>query len=361
MVVKYVDIEYLRAQNSSAGQLIITGLSNSVVFNSNIAVDASGNIILGSWTASVISPLFGGTGFDFYNTGDIIYSSSSGSNLSKLPIGVNGNILIVNDGLPVWGSINLSSTSAVGSSILGLANGGTNASIQAVNGSILYTTNSSFATLLPSTTSGNILISGANSSPTWGYSYSSENLPNTIVSRDSKGSINVSQLTASADLVVNGNLQVAQLATVNELTSNGKVLGTDAIFTSVQSSRNIIGQHVISNSAVSGNNFVISSNTTEVIDDNELVIDIWPKDDYRTVSYIVQITDNTNLGDFQSGQMLILHNDIEAIKNEFSVLYTNQLLGQFDTYLFDNQVAITFKAVSSTNKTVKILRTGISP
>lgn len=44
MAIKYVDIEYLRAQNSSAGQLILAGQSNTLTYTNYVTVDTNGNV-----------------------------------------------------------------------------------------------------------------------------------------------------------------------------------------------------------------------------------------------------------------------------------------------------------------------------
>jgi hypothetical protein len=48
MAVKYVDIEYLRAQNASAGQLILAGSSNTLTYTPYITVDINGNVGIGT-------------------------------------------------------------------------------------------------------------------------------------------------------------------------------------------------------------------------------------------------------------------------------------------------------------------------
>ncbi len=55
MAVKYVDIEYLRAQNASAGQLILAGSSNTLTYTQYVTVDINGNVGIG--TAVSAAPL----------------------------------------------------------------------------------------------------------------------------------------------------------------------------------------------------------------------------------------------------------------------------------------------------------------
>lgn len=48
MAIKYVDIEYLRAQNTSAGQLILAGQSNTLTSTQYVTVDINGNVGIGT-------------------------------------------------------------------------------------------------------------------------------------------------------------------------------------------------------------------------------------------------------------------------------------------------------------------------
>lgn len=50
MTIKLVDIEYLRAQKASAGQLILAGLNNNVTYTQFVTVDINGNVGIGTTT-----------------------------------------------------------------------------------------------------------------------------------------------------------------------------------------------------------------------------------------------------------------------------------------------------------------------
>jgi hypothetical protein len=64
-----------------------------------------GSVVLGG----VLNALHGGTGFDKYNTGDMLYSDRQ-DNLSKIPIGQDSQVLTVVNGLPQWKNSNASGT-----------------------------------------------------------------------------------------------------------------------------------------------------------------------------------------------------------------------------------------------------------
>lgn len=48
MAVKYVDIEYLRAQNANAGQLILAGTGNTLTYTQYVTVDINGRVGIGT-------------------------------------------------------------------------------------------------------------------------------------------------------------------------------------------------------------------------------------------------------------------------------------------------------------------------
>lgn len=52
----------------------------------------------------VLPPVYGGTGIDNYNDGDLLFGNNN--SLSKLSIGNNGQFLTVENNLPVWKNIN---------------------------------------------------------------------------------------------------------------------------------------------------------------------------------------------------------------------------------------------------------------
>lgn len=64
-------------------------------------IDLTGSISSGSWNADTISVEKGGTGLTSFDTGDIIYASSSAT-IAKLNIGSSGQVLETNGSSPLW-------------------------------------------------------------------------------------------------------------------------------------------------------------------------------------------------------------------------------------------------------------------
>ena len=93
-----------------------------------LGLDLNGNL---TWTDPqlgagnlILSTTTGGTGLTTYTAGDLLYCSSADV-LSKRPIGSLGRVLVSDGSFPVWSTVDLSTATAVGTSILSEANGGT--------------------------------------------------------------------------------------------------------------------------------------------------------------------------------------------------------------------------------------------
>ena len=113
------------AQFSGAGQITagagltktgntldIGGTANRITVNTDSIDIAStyvgqssittlGTITTGTWNATAIGAIYGGTGLTSYATGDLIFASGANT-LSKRAIGTTGQVLAVSGGVPTW-------------------------------------------------------------------------------------------------------------------------------------------------------------------------------------------------------------------------------------------------------------------
>ena len=80
-----------------------TGVTNS-------SLTALGTVSTGTWAATAITSLYGGTGFQTYSTGDLLVGA--GSTLIKLPVGTNNFVLTADSA--VAGGVKWTSTAASG-------------------------------------------------------------------------------------------------------------------------------------------------------------------------------------------------------------------------------------------------------
>ena len=138
---------------STANQMLLSGASADPAW-STVTHPATTTInqILYSSAANVLS------GLATANNGVLITSSGGVPSISStLPAAVQGNITSVGTiATGVWQGSNVD-----------LADGGTNASLTASNGGIVYSTASAFAILAGTSNARKILLSGANTTPQW--------------------------------------------------------------------------------------------------------------------------------------------------------------------------------------------------
>lgn len=147
------------------GNQITSGtVGSAYLTGSYTGITGVGTLTAGTWNATEIAAIYGGTGQTTYAVGDLLYASSTTA-LSKLADVATGNALI-SGGVttaPSWGKIGL--TTHV-SGTLPIANGGTNATTTPTSGAVAYGTGTAYG-FSAAGTSGDFLISGGTGSPTW--------------------------------------------------------------------------------------------------------------------------------------------------------------------------------------------------
>jgi len=192
----------------------------------------------------------------------------------------------------------------------------------------------------------------------------------------SSGTINAVGAITGASITSNSFVYASALntsgtATVNNLISNGYVHGTsvyssgamnaDGAVTaaSVVSNTSVTGATVVSNTSITGNSFVMNGNLATISTTGTVTVDTFATSDYRTVHYLAQITDNTNIGQFHSEQMLILQDGTTAYQTEFNLVYSVQPLGSFTSSISGGTFSLFFTPTSPTNKSIRVVRTGV--
>lgn len=87
----------------TAGSITLTGSAFSIdaTYVGQASITTLGTITTGTWSATAISAVKGGTGQTGYAVGDLLYASSTTA-LSKLAAGTDGYVLTLASGVPTW-------------------------------------------------------------------------------------------------------------------------------------------------------------------------------------------------------------------------------------------------------------------
>jgi len=144
----------------------LAGTGESVLIsNASIPIWSSINLASTNAVRGTLPVTNGGTGAATFTANGILYGNTT-SAVQVTGAGTGNSVLVaLTGGVPVWGAVVLSSSSAV-NGLLGLTNGGTAASLSAVNGGAVYSTGSALA-ITPAGTGGSVLMSTGAGAPEW--------------------------------------------------------------------------------------------------------------------------------------------------------------------------------------------------
>jgi hypothetical protein len=138
-------------------------------------ITSVGTIATGTWQATAIGAVYGGTGQTTWTTGDLLYASGSNT-LAKRAIGSSGQALVVSGGLPTWAAI-----TSLGTVTTGVWNGSAIGAVYGGTGLTSYTTGdliyASGTNTLANRAAGaaNQVLTMSGGVPTWSYSYIPQN------------------------------------------------------------------------------------------------------------------------------------------------------------------------------------------
>jgi len=236
--------------SGTANRITSTGGTTPVIdisaaYVGQTSLTTLGTITTGIWNGTVITETFGGTNQSTYTTGDTLYASAANT-LSKLAGNItttkqylsqtgNGavsaapawatisgtditgaaltktddtNVTLTLGGTPATALLRAASITAGWTGQLGLTRGGTNASLTASNGGIVYSTASALAILSGTATAGQMLQSGATAAPTWSTStYPATNAINTLLYASS-ANVMAALATANSSVLVTNSTGV---------------------------------------------------------------------------------------------------------------------------------------------------------
>ena len=206
----------------------------------------------GTWSidANSLSVSHGGTGIESYNTGDIIYATSSGG-LAKLGIGGNGNCLVSNGSAPTWSSCSTTSTYQAWSDNLGAVFPVNSTEDFLVGGQ--STTSAKFAILNVSGAKGaqTASISGSITLDSSTASIQTANFQPLTIGGNSTGGLTL--LSGNGSILLSNNATVSGTFTTNStvtfsgLTTDGGLIYTNTSGEIAQTATGSLGECLISN------------------------------------------------------------------------------------------------------------------
>ena len=154
---------------------------------------------------------------------------------------------------------------------------------------------------------------------------------------------------SAAAISSSGTAYAANIIGNTSITSGGTISAAGAV----------TAASLVSNSSVTGSTYIQNGTSNTTSTTSPLTIDSFSTSSYRTASYLVQVTDNTN-SQYHSAQMLLIHDGTTVYKTEWNIVYSAAQLGTFDAAIAGSTLSLTFTATAATNKTVKLIRTGIN-
>src|SRR6185369_2377272 len=161
------------AENQTGLRILLSGATggspNAIVVNdgssNTFVLSKAGVVTAGTWNGSTITVPYGGTGQISLTTDGVVLGNGVNP-VTVTAAGAANTVFRVGGGggTPAFGSLDLAQNATVGSSILGLTNGGTNANLTAVNGGIVYSDNTSLQ-ISAAGTANDVLISNGAAAP----------------------------------------------------------------------------------------------------------------------------------------------------------------------------------------------------
>lgn len=342
--------------------LTSTAIGQGVTTSSLTSV---GILTSGTWNATPISVLYGGTGQTSYTDGQLLIGNSSGNTLTKATLTAGTNVSITNGN----GSITIASSDTTYSvstepganayeEIIRLTAGGSGSGTDDVILAVGPTGTTYGLTI--SETADKITFAHADTSSLTGQQGTAGIATITV---DEMGHVTA---VGTATYLTEENDTLQQVTNRGSTTTNAVNITNTSESTSSTSGALIVsgGIAVNKNVFVSGNvidatstGVAIAYNTaiqTTVASINPTTIDSFPIASFRSGKYLIQISQGTN---YQVSEFRVIHNGTTTFVTEYSVLETNVPLGDISAVIIGPNVVISVEMNSNTTATFNIQRT----
>lgn len=213
----------------TSGTLITTAVTTLPSLTSAASLATVGTITTGTWNATTIAMIHGGTGTALTgNSNGIVYCDTT-TTMNTTATGSVGNILRAGtSGLPAWTSATYPTTTT-GNQLLYSSGTNTIAGLATQNSAMLVTNNSGTPVWSGTLTNGQMIIGSTSGTPSVGIITSSTG----IVTNPGAGSMTIDLPSAipGANMILNGDFQIWQRSTggtgTATITTNSFIYGPD--------------------------------------------------------------------------------------------------------------------------------------
>jgi hypothetical protein len=341
-----------------------TALGTGVVSSSLTSV---GTLTQGTWNATTIGVLYGGTGQTSYTDGQLLIGNSTGNTLTKATLTAGTNVTITNGN----GSITIASTDT-----------DTTYAISTTDGS------NSSEKIIRLTEGGSgsgtddIILAVANTGSTAGLTINQSNDKITFAHADTS-TLSGEQGTAGiASITVDEMGHVTAVSTATYLTAESDTLASvtargattaDAVSltNTTDSTSSSTGALVVSGGVAVSKDVFVSGSVVDATSAGVAVayntavqatvestsptqIDAFPLATFRSGKYLIQISQGSN---YQVSEFRVIHNGTATFITEYSVLETNGPLGNIAASISGSDVVIAVTMGASDAANFNIQRT----
>jgi hypothetical protein len=341
-----------------------TALGTGVVSSSLTSV---GTLTQGTWNATTIGVLYGGTGQTSYTDGQLLIGNSTGNTLTKATLTAGTNVTITNGN----GSITIASTDT-----------DTTYAISTTDGS------NSSEKIIRLTEGGSgsgtddIILAVANTGSTAGLTINQSNDKITFAHADTS-TLSGEQGTAGiASITVDEMGHVTAVSTATYLTAESDTLASvtargattaDAVSltNTTDSTSSSTGALVVSGGVAVSKDVFVSGSVVDATSAGVAVayntavqatvestsptqIDAFPLATFRSGKYLIQISQGSN---YQVSEFRVIHNGTATFITEYSVLETNGPLGNIAASISGTDVVIAATMGTSDAANFNIQRT----
>lgn len=146
--------------------------------------------------------------------------------------------------------------------------------------------------------------------------------------------------------------------TTDTISVGGLVVDTDTLY--VDSANDRVGVNTLTPAAeFQVSNAAISSSIVVGTSVTQYTLDSLPIADFRTAKYLIQVHD-TVANDYQTSELLLIHDDTTAYLTEYAIIYTSGALGSFDAALVSGDIRLYATPTSTNSTTFKVIRQALT-